>query len=488
MRKRVVASLLVLVVVASSVAGYFVGASNQRTVTTTSTTISFSTITSVTTSSETITLGSTTGQLGPWINTTSYPAPRGPASCAIAGGYVYCVGGNGNDTYFATISSNGVGQWTRSTDYPIPIQDENCIESSNYIYCVGGVSIGPNSQSTDPYRRTPDVFYAPLSKSGIGPWAKTTPFPYIAASPRCMAYSSLIYCIEAGFDGTGYMNSAEAFFAPLSANGVGSWVQTSSPPSMTAGCSAIGSDAYCFGGASCPPTGPDSDCYSPSYFAPLSPSGIGNWSRTMDLPTAGYALYVTAGSYIYYLSIPIFFAQGSTRGIGSWGTTTNFPGSANPAACASSGVYIYCVGGGTNDVYYAQVGEPNPNSFMLQNPPPFPRADYLGPACHAWVTVNGTFAGAPCLSRDIDDAVIFDCAVSAASPTGCRTTVVSPTNTENNFNVTIWYPQYNASLPDTNCAFKPSLGYKTPFYAWCISVGQNTFIIVQQIAMRPSQT
>ncbi|MDG6908209.1 MAG: hypothetical protein JRN20_20765 [Nitrososphaerota archaeon] len=437
--------------------------------------------------------GSGSGQLGSWMNTTSYPASRPPSSCVTTGNFIYCVGGNGNLTYFAPLVSTGVGQWWQTMDYPIPIQDENCVESSGFIYCVGGVSNGANGKSanSDPYGRTSDVFYAPLSASGIGTWVNTTQFPYVAASPRCMTYDSRIYCIEAALNGTGYTSSAKAFFAPLTSSGVGSWAKTSSPPSMTAGCTAVGSDAYCFGGGQCPPI-PEGDCYSPSFVAALSPDGIGSWNETSELPTAGYAIYASSGSYVYYLSTPVFYSQVLPTGISSWETTTNLPDSANPGACASTAKYIYCVGGGTDDVFYAQVGASNPQAFVLQNPPPFPGAEYLVPA---WtgsggcsVSVNGTFAGAPCFSTNIDDSVIFNCAASAATSSGCTTTVISPANSAYDYNITIWYPSVNATSPDANCAFQPTLGYKTPSFAWCISIGKNSFIIAQEIQMQPSQT
>ena len=503
MRPVTIVVIVVLLVIGSASVGFFArGAgftpATSYTTTLTSTTTATSTATSARDSTETTTVTSTvmlmdtttlrssSGQLGPWNKTTSYSGHTAPSSCVTSLGYIYCVGGNGNATYFATISSNGVGLWNRGTDYPIAIQDESCIQSSNYVYCVGGVS----GQSTDPYGGSPDVFYAPLSASGFGQWTKTTSYPYIAASPRCMTYSSTIFCIEDGLNGTNYTNSPKAYYAPLSANGVGSWAQSSAAKTTTAGCAAIGDVAYCFGGGNCAPI-VNTDCYSPSYSSKLSSSGLGTWNRTTDLPTAGFAAYVTAGPFIFVLTEPVFYAQVSASGIGPWEATTNFPDPGQAGACASNGNYLYCTSATNSDVYFTQVGAPNPSAFVLRNPPPFPRADYLAPAWSGTggcsVTVNGTFAGAPCFDRDIDNAVIFNCTVSAATPSGCKTTVVSPTNTAYNYDITIWYPRYNATVPNTNCAFLPSLGYKQPFYAWCISISPNSFIIAQQIAMQPPQ-
>lgn len=502
------AVLLVGVIIIAAGVGYLDGAGNQKTSTTTlettqtfvsQTTSTFSTtLTMTSTSTVTTTLqGPNTGQLGPWIRTTSYPLFPASLGCVANVGYMYCVGGyngttptNGqgelNRTYYAPLSSTGVGNWTRTTDYPIGIQDESCVTSSSYIYCVGGVS--KVSKGGDPLGRVSDAYYAPLSSSGIGAWSRTTPFPYVAASPRCMSDSAYVYCLEGDFNGTVYTNAFKAFYAPLSAGGVGNWTESAGLPSSTAGCSAVSGYAYCFGGGQCPPL--PGDCYSRSYFAPLSQNGLGVWNRTIELPTAGYATFVTAGPYIYYLSIPVFFSFVSANGTGSWQTTTNYPGSMSGETCVSSGGFIYCVSAGANDVYFTRVGATNPFALQLQNPPPFPRANYLAPAWSGTggcsVTVNGTFAGAPCFDSNIDNAVVFNCATAASTSSGCKTTVISPANTSFNYDITIWYPLTNTGLPDVNCAYLPSLGYKTPANAWCISIGQNSFIVAQQIEMRPS--
>jgi hypothetical protein len=429
------------------------------------------------------------GQLGPWNKTASYyPGASPPSSCVTADGYIYCVGGDGNSTYYALVSSDGVGRWAPGTNYPVPIQSESCVASGNEIYCVGGVSQGRGNQTSDRLGRTSAAFHAPISASGFGKWGKTTSYPYIAASPRCMASSAYIYCLESAFNGTVYTGVPEAYYAALSSNGIGRWMQTNATPSMTAGCSAIGGYAYCFGGVGCAPE--PGDCYSPSYSSPISSNGIGKWNLTTDLPTAGYANYVTAGSYIYYLSVPVFYAHVANGTIGAWETTTNFP-DGYPGPCSSYSAYLYCVDDGNNDFYFSQVGAPNPNAFVLLNPPPYPRAEYLAPAWSGsggcGVSAGGKFSGTPCFSLDIDEAVIFDCAVEAGTSSGCKTMVISPTNTTYNYNLTIWYPEHNSSFPDTNCELLPTFVASPPIHAWCISISQDSFIVAQQITLRSGQ-
>ena len=244
------------------------------------------------------------------------------------------------------------------------------------------------------------------------------------------------------------------------------------------------------GAGNCAPSGGPSDCYSPSYFAPLTADGIGTWKATTELPTAASATYAIAGSYIYYLSIPAFFASVSADGIGPWETTTNYPHSSYPTACFSSGGYLCCASPLANGSYCAQIGAPNPQALQLENPPPFSRSAYLVPAWNngggCGVSVDGVFAGAPCFGDNIDEAVVFNCASQAATPAGCTTTVVS-SDTAYNYDLTVWYPCPNQTPADTNCCFLPALGYPDPFNDWCISIGSNSFIIADQISMQPSQ-
>src|SRR6266550_4500299 len=88
----------------------------------------------------------TTGQVGSWNRTTSYPLPLAAMSCVSSDGFAYCVGGGDeaaprgsgglNVTYYAPLSTSGVGQWIKTTDYPLAVQNPSCVTNSGYIYCV----------------------------------------------------------------------------------------------------------------------------------------------------------------------------------------------------------------------------------------------------------------------------------------------------------------------------------------------------------------
>jgi hypothetical protein len=138
--------------------------------------------------------------------------------------------------------------------------------------------------------------------------------------------------------------------------------------------------------------------------------------------------------------------------------------------------------------YFAQVGVANRSSLRFVNPPSVPRSQYLVPAWNSEeggsVTVNGVMAGAPQFGNNIDEAVVFNCAASAATPSGCQTTVVSPADTTYNYDMTVWYPCADAGTATTNCCFLPKIGYPTPFHAWCASTDTGSFIITQPIDVK----
>jgi len=329
-------------------------------VTTTSSQSSSTTTNPVSTSSSGLTSTTTpiTGQLGSWNLTTSYPLPLTSMSCVTSGGFVYCVGGGDetaprgsgglNNTYYAPLSPEGVGQWIKTTDYPLTIQSPTCIASSGYVYCVGGFA-GATSNLTS------DVFYAPLSPSGIGRWTQSTTFPNLLSLPPCVVDSSYIYCVAQNATGH-FIPAGNTYFAPLSATGVGKWTESSQVPIAPEGCVASGGYAYCFGGACVTP-----GCMTPSYYAPLSSQGVGPWNPTSNL-TGAQDVYAAGSSYLYFFAVPNpLVASLSTSGIGSWTATTPYP-QESPAGCFTNAGYLYCIGSNRIDVipsenvYFARIG------------------------------------------------------------------------------------------------------------------------------------
>ena len=239
--------------------------------------------------------------LNSWSSTTSYPtgiASTGIASqsCATNSGFIYCVGGTSpsptSAVYFAPITSSGVGPWTLSA-FPygapavptgVPIERESCVTNSGFIYCVGGF---------DGSMVVSDVFFAPISSSGVGPWASTTSYPIFISEQSCVTNSGFIYCVG----GNPSLPTSAVYFAPISSSGVGTWTPTTSYPfSITEqSCVARASFVFCVGGLSFP-IGPTIDV----FFAPISSSGVGTWTSTNSYPfTIFEQSCVTRASLIY---------------------------------------------------------------------------------------------------------------------------------------------------------------------------------------------
>jgi hypothetical protein len=420
------------------------------------------------------------GLLGPWKLTADYPQTCTDDECTLQTcvanrGYAYCIGGSTDSNYFAATSATGLGAWLPTASYPVPIEHQTCVVDSDRVYCVAGYEL-----SNSGLIPRAEAYFASLSPTGVANWAETTAFPTIAVS-WCVASAGYIYCRWDSRD-------SPVYYAPLSASGIGTWQTTGTPPTDTHGCVSDGGYIYCFGGALCPSGDPDGDCYSPSYYAPLTSKGIGDWKSTSPLPTAGFAQYVNAGSYVYVLSTPPFAARLSANGIGAWETVANYPNGLQPQGCISTADHIYCARKGTNSSYFAEVGVANPTGIHLVNPPPGPRTKYLEVSPidgrGGSVIVDGVMVGAPRFGRNIDQAIQFDCAADAATPAGCQKTIVNPEDATYNYDLTLWHPCPNAPDATTNCCFQPKLGYdNSPFYAWCASTDSGSFIVTQPIPL-----
>src|SRR5271170_2610872 len=237
--------------------------------------------------------------LASWTSTTMYPGEIYGQSCATYSGYIYCVGGVTGTSppttvvYYASLTSSGAGAWSSTTSYPTSIDFESCVAQSGYIYCVGG-NTGGLPTPTDA------AYYAPLSASGVGAWVSTTSYPSNVESQSCVAESGYIYCVG------GNPNSPDSptdavYYAPLSASGVGTWVSTTSysVAVQNQSCVAQSGYIYCVGGV----TSPYPSFIGSVYYAPLSSSGVGTWTSTTNYPAFIFAQScVTASGYIYCIA------------------------------------------------------------------------------------------------------------------------------------------------------------------------------------------
>jgi hypothetical protein len=211
------------------------------------------------------------------------------------------------------------GLWNSTYVYPLQlggatgVVGQSCIDSAGYVYCIGGE--GSNQTPTS------SVYYASASASGVANWTlSANPYPQPIVFESCVAAAGYVYCVGGTHDSTGD-DTAASYFATLSPAGVGGWVSsTPYPVAIDAlSCVAASQNIYCVGGENeTSGTSSSTAISSAVWYAPISSAGIGSWSRSADYPSDLY-----------------------------------FP------SCAGLGAYIYCVGGENsqdvpqNSTYYS---------------------------------------------------------------------------------------------------------------------------------------
>jgi hypothetical protein len=247
---------------------------------------------------------SPSGNITSWtLDSNHYPQSINGQSCVLYSDYVYCVGGTYNDngddvasSYYAQLGSAGqVGNWSTTTAFPIPVDTQSCVASSSYIYCVGGVNEtdGSNADAVP----SNSVWYAQLSSSGIGSWSQTAAYPANVYYPSCFAANGYIYCIGGADSNNNAVSTA--YYAALSAAGVGTWTQTTAYPVKASGQACVISSGYiyCVGGET---SGGQSPGYTNSvYSAPVSLSGIGTWKQASNFPVSVQTDCVVSSGSIY---------------------------------------------------------------------------------------------------------------------------------------------------------------------------------------------
>lgn len=194
-------------------------------------------------------------------------------------------------------------------------------------------------------------YFASISSSGVGAWKATTNYPIFISDTSCVASSGYIYCIAGYSSGSGA--NASEYYAPLSSTGVGAWSRTGTsgyyPSTSDLSCAAANGYIYCVGGAN---GGEEVQNVS---FATLSDTGIGTWAATTQYPFAVVSeSCVISASYIYCVgglnSNPqdqnlVYYAPISSSGVGNWKQTSTYPLSLDSTSCAVNSGNLYCVGG-----------------------------------------------------------------------------------------------------------------------------------------------
>jgi|SRR5271157_28525 len=290
-----------------------------------------------------------------WIQAIPYPAKIDDLSCVSSSGYIYCIGGSlgsigpdVNSVYFAPLASNGsIGSWTATNSYPIQMCDLSCNIYSNNIYCIGGMDLGGHDYST--------VFYASILAQGVSNWIATTSYPIAPHNHACRIYNGYIYCIGGRVNGT---DTNLVYYAPiLSSNAIGTWLATTPYPTTIEdqACNILDGYIYCVNGYPNAPTYGIVNGINSAYYARILPSGeLGSWLATTPYPIAtadhktcaisNSSLYCTGGLGIAYTN-STYYAPLTPNGIGSWSQASNHPSKLRSMSATAYNGYLYYIGG-----------------------------------------------------------------------------------------------------------------------------------------------
>ncbi len=307
------------------------------------------------------------GSLTGWTSSSGYPMPVAGAGCATYSGFMYCVGGGSDSVYYADLSSPGTLAWESTTSYPVTPGYPSCVAYDGYLYCV--------SDS--------DVYYASINSSGVGEWYPGPSYPSSIQGDTCVAYTGYIYCVGGEEPNNPVNGSAldHVYYAKMNSSGIGPWAQTNSYPAADFGMSCVSAlgSIYCIGGQDL--TLATGDVLSSVYYARLNSSGVFGWEKSTDYPISveleSCAAYPSTDTMIYCISgqrrssnslsdaPDSYYAIVTPEGIGSWLKTDNFPASLQALSCASSQGGVYCVGGfegatksDVSSVYYSGIYGP----------------------------------------------------------------------------------------------------------------------------------
>jgi hypothetical protein len=94
---------------------------------------------------------------------------------------------------------------------------------------------------------------------------------------------------------------------------------------------------------------------------------------------------------------------------------------------------------------------------------------------------RGPAGYAPCFGGNLSQAESFNCAATAASPSGCTQRVVSSSNPQNSYQMTIWYPYVGHSNESSwaNCNYTDSGDPGQYYGAYCVSISSTAFIVTE---------
>jgi hypothetical protein len=289
------------------------------------------------------------------------------------------------------------GPWHATTSYPLAnngavgVAGQPCLASNDTIYCIGGQDVDGDPNS--------QVYTSSLTSGGLGNWSAAGSYPTDVMFQPCVSYGGYAYCVGGSYDDSAD-DVAFAYYAPISTTGLGQWSATTSYPipADSQACVASSGYIYCLGGENETAGTNATSAYSSSaWYAPLSSSGIGAWNRTTAYPS------------------PVYFPS-----------------------CAGYGGYIYCVGGesstGTpqSSAYYATLSSKGIGHWTATTAYPFQGAGQDCLTSSSYIYCIGGWSGGSSYTGDVFYALISPDGIgtweqAGAYPVGLTTAcVLSP--------------------------------------------------------------
>ena len=264
-----------------------------------------------------------------------------------------------------------------------------------------GSFVQSTTRSTTP---STTISTSPTTLSTAPVWSSSSAYPSKVWALACVASGSDIYCVGGLTGANTITNVANAvYYAPLSSSGVGQWTSTTSYPVgiRSQSCVTSASKIYCIGGFT------SSAISNAVYYAPLSSSGVGQWTSTTSFPVPVWTQSCAASdSGIYCVggittsqttSSAVYYAPFSSSGVGQWTNTTSYPVNVIEQECVTSSSDLFCIGGrASNAVYYAPLSSSGVDQWTSTTHYPF----QVGPNSASCVTLGGEvycvggFAGA----------------------------------------------------------------------------------------------
>jgi len=216
-----------------------------------------------------------------------------------------------------------------------------------------------DAQSECSYDYKVDVS-ASLTAEGLGSWISTTSYPIANIGfQSCPTYSGYMYCV-------GGPDKDAVYYAPLGSGGVGTWINTTAYPTNIdlESCAIYSGYIYCVGGQIV--TGYFTDAFTDAvYYASVGGSGVGKWLSTTAYPNnidlescaidSGQIYCVGGQLSTGAFTNAVYYASVGSDGVGRWTNTTAYPTSIENQSCAIDSGNIYCIGGGATAVYHASV-------------------------------------------------------------------------------------------------------------------------------------